>query len=215
VYSVPSTRTRAWGVPLTSVMSRSATWVPAAGFCAGEVVGVVGMVPLVSGTVVGVVSTVVPPSEPPVFAEPREFEVHGVRLRDDFAWLKAANWMDVLKDPAVLPPRIRAHLEAENAFSQAVLAGAAPLCEQIVAEMRGRIKEDDWTVPEVDGAFAYSTRYREGGQHPLGLGLADAVHHRVVHIPLEPDARKLSGHPYVERVVHEQVRQDRRNRGPL
>src|SRR5215218_1502313 len=108
-----------------------------------------------------------PPSEPPVFAEPREFEVHGVRLRDDFAWLKAANWMDVLKDPAVLPPRIRAHLEAENAFSQAVLAGAAPLCEQIVAEMRGRIKEDDWTVPEVDGAFAYSTRYREGGQHPL------------------------------------------------
>ncbi|MFL5117036.1 MAG: S9 family peptidase [Microvirga sp.] len=108
-----------------------------------------------------------PPSEPPVFAEPREFEVHGVRLRDDFAWLKAANWMDVLKDPAVLPPRIRAHLEAENAFSQAVLAGAAPLREQIVAEMRGRIKEDDWTVPEVDGAFAYSTRYREGGQHPL------------------------------------------------
>ncbi|MET0531098.1 MAG: S9 family peptidase, partial [Microvirga sp.] len=108
-----------------------------------------------------------PPSEPPVFAEPREFEVHGVRVRDDFAWLKAANWTDVLKDPAVLPPRIRAHLEAENAFTQAVLAGAAPLREQIVTEMRGRIKEDDWTVPEADGAFAYSTRYREGGQHPL------------------------------------------------
>ena len=71
-----------------------------------------------------------PPSEPPVFAEPREFEIHGVRVRDDFAWLKADNWMDVLKDPAVLPPRIRAHLEAENAFSQAVLAGAAPLREQ-------------------------------------------------------------------------------------
>ena len=59
-----------------------------------------------------------PPSEPPVFAEPREFEVHGVRLRDDYAWLKAENWMEVLKDPAVLPPRIRAHLEAENAYTR-------------------------------------------------------------------------------------------------
>ena len=33
--------------------------------------------------------------------------------------------------------------------------------------MRGRIKEDDSSVPEPDGPFAYFTRYREGGQHPL------------------------------------------------
>jgi oligopeptidase B len=32
--------------------------------------------------------------------------------------------------------------------------------------MRGRIKEDDSTVPVADGAFSYFTRYREGGQHP-------------------------------------------------
>jgi oligopeptidase B len=100
-------------------------------------------------------------------AEPREFELHGMRIRDDYAWLKADNWMEVLKNPAALPTPIRAHLEAENAFSHSVLAGIAPLRERIVAEMRGRIKEDDWTVPEPDGAFAYSTRYREGGQHPL------------------------------------------------
>ena len=103
-----------------------------------------------------------PPSEPPVFPEPREFEVHGVRLRDDYAWLKADNWMEVLKDPAVLPPRIRAHLEAENAYSQAVLAGAEPLRERLVAEMRGRIKEDDWTVPEA--------RRRLRLLHPLPRG---------------------------------------------
>ncbi|HEX8167316.1 MAG TPA: S9 family peptidase [Beijerinckiaceae bacterium] len=104
---------------------------------------------------------------PKASVEPKEFELHGVRLRDDYAWLKAPNWMDVLRDPSVLPPAIRAHLEAENAYAEAILAGAAPLKERIVAEMRSRIKEDDWTVPEADGAFAYSTRYREGGQHPL------------------------------------------------
>jgi Prolyl oligopeptidase, N-terminal beta-propeller domain len=40
------------------------------------------------------------------------------------------------------------------------------LQETLIAEMRGRIKEDDSTVPVADGAFSYFTRYREGGQHP-------------------------------------------------
>jgi oligopeptidase B len=106
-----------------------------------------------------------PPPQAPV--EPKEFELHGVRLRDDYAWLKAENWMNVLKDSSVLPRPIREHLEAENAYAETVLASAAPLRERIVAEMRSRIKEDDWSVPEADGPFAYSTRYREGGQHPL------------------------------------------------
>ncbi|HEX8665313.1 MAG TPA: S9 family peptidase [Beijerinckiaceae bacterium] len=104
---------------------------------------------------------------PQAAVEPKEFELHGIRLRDDYAWLKAGNWMDVLKDPSVLPRDIRDHLTAENAYAEAVLADAAALRERIVAEMRARIKEDDWTVPEPDGPFAYAARYREGGQHPL------------------------------------------------
>jgi oligopeptidase B len=104
---------------------------------------------------------------PQVPVKSKEFELHGVSLHDDYAWLKAENWMDVLKDPSVLPQNIRAHLEAENAYAEAVLAGAAALRDQIAAEMRARIKEDDWTVPEPDGPFAYAIRYREGGQHPL------------------------------------------------
>ena len=36
---------------------------------------------------------------------------------------------------------------------------------QLVAEMRGRIKEDDFGVPAPDGPFAYFWKYREGGQH--------------------------------------------------
>jgi oligopeptidase B len=41
------------------------------------------------------------------------------------------------------------------------------LKEALVKEMRGRIKEDDASVPAPDGEYAYGTRYREGGQHPL------------------------------------------------
>ena len=100
-------------------------------------------------------------------ARPRRFQVHGRELSDDYAWLKAENWQTVLKDPAALPADIAAYLRSENAYAEAALAGTAPLRRALVAEMRGRIREDDSGVPEPDGPFAYYTRHREGGQHPL------------------------------------------------
>ena len=112
------------------------------------------------------------PPAPRAPIRPVEFEVHGQRLRDDYAWLKAANWRDVLKAPDALSRDIHDHLAAENAYAGAVLAGTEPLRERLVSEMRGRIKEDDATVPEADGPFAYYTRHREGGQHPLACRVA-------------------------------------------
>jgi oligopeptidase B len=91
---------------------------------------------------------------------------HGVTLTDEFAWLRDQNWQQVVRDPHLLDPAIRKHLENENAYADAVLASSVPLQETLIAEMRGRIKEDDATVPTPDGAFAYFRRYREGGQHP-------------------------------------------------
>ncbi|MEM8759619.1 MAG: hypothetical protein AAGE83_04735, partial [Pseudomonadota bacterium] len=41
--------------------------------------------------------------------------VHGHTLTDDYAWLRADNWRDVMADPSVLDADIRAYLEAENA----------------------------------------------------------------------------------------------------
>ncbi|MDJ1159059.1 S9 family peptidase [Chelatococcus sp. SYSU_G07232] len=111
----------------------------------------------------------IPPTAaaPAALRRPVTTVVHGEALSDDFAWLKAENWREVLKDPAALPADIRAHLEAENAHAAALMAGTEALRETLAAEMRARIKEDDATVPAPDGAFAYYTRYREGGQHPL------------------------------------------------
>src|SRR3954447_17004245 len=84
-----------------------------------------------------------PPLPPPPSApsRPVQFDVHGTQVRDEYAWLKAANWKEVLKDPACLPPDIRAHLEAENAYAAAALADSQGLRERLVAEMRARIKE--------------------------------------------------------------------------
>jgi oligopeptidase B len=107
-------------------------------------------------------------AQPPA-AERREklTHVHGIALRDDYAWLRAENWRAVLDDPATLPAPIRAHLEAENAHTESVTAPLAALRETLRAEMRARIKEDDSSVPAPDGPYAYYRRYREGGEHPL------------------------------------------------
>jgi oligopeptidase B len=98
---------------------------------------------------------------------PTERTIHGVRLSDDYAWLRDPNWREVMRDPNRLQAEIRAYLEAENRYAEAYFAGSAELRRALVAEMRGRIKEDDSTVPLRDGAFAYYLRFREGGQHPL------------------------------------------------
>jgi oligopeptidase B len=86
---------------------------------------------------------------------------------DDYAWLRAPNWQAVMRDPALLDPAIRAHLEAENAYTNAVMAETEALQHRLFAEMKGRIKEDDASVPAPDGAFSYYTRFVTNGQHPL------------------------------------------------
>lgn len=109
-----------------------------------------------------------PPAAPPAAARrPSSVSHHGLTVDDDYAWLKDANWQKVLQDPTVLDPAIRAHLEAENGYTESVLGHTAALQKKLVAEMRGRIKEDDSSVPAPDGPFAYFRKYREGGQHQL------------------------------------------------
>jgi len=98
---------------------------------------------------------------------PHVSRIHGVEFVDEYAWLRADNWQAVLADPAETPADIRAHLEAENAYSAAILAPTTTLQADLVKELRGRIKEDDSDVPWPDGAYEYYTRFREGGQHEL------------------------------------------------
>ena len=92
---------------------------------------------------------------------------HGITRADPFAWLRDDNWQAVMKDPAALNTDIRAHLEAENAYTDSVLAPTRAVQEKLFTEMRGRILEDDNSVPVNNGNYAWATRYVTGGEHPL------------------------------------------------
>ncbi len=105
-------------------------------------------------------------SQPPVAARrPAPFTRHGITVDDDYAWLKDPDWQKVLRDPSLLQPDIRAHLEAENRYAEELLGPTGAPQKQLVAEMRGRIKQDDSGVPVPDGPFAYGWKFRDGGQH--------------------------------------------------
>ncbi len=91
---------------------------------------------------------------------------HGIELADPYAWLRDENWHEAIDDPVLLNPAIRSHLEAENAYTMAVLSGTEALQAEIRAEMRGRIAEEDSTVPEASGPWEYFEAFAHGAEHP-------------------------------------------------
>ena len=91
---------------------------------------------------------------------------HGITRHDGYAWLRAANWQEVMHDPSALPADIRDYLDAENRYYEQQMADTTALQAQIFGELKGRIKEDDSSVPAPEGDWAYYSKYDTGAQHP-------------------------------------------------
>ncbi|MBX3726772.1 MAG: S9 family peptidase [Xanthomonadales bacterium] len=97
---------------------------------------------------------------PPV-AEVRPHTVaapHGASREDEYYWLRD----DSRADPAML-----AYLEAENAYTDAVMAPLQPLRQRLYDELVGRIKQDDSSVPYRFKDYWYQTRFEEGKEYPI------------------------------------------------
>ncbi len=106
------------------------------------------------------------PEAPVAAKKPVTDTRHGITRTDDYAWLRDDNWQAMFKDPSILDPEIRKHLEAENAYMNAAMDDTKALQKTLFAEMRGRIKEDDSSIPVKDGPFAYGSLYVTGGEQP-------------------------------------------------
>lgn len=108
------------------------------------------------------VDTPAPAAEPtPPVAAKRPHAVvapHGASREDEYYWLRD----DTRKDPDVL-----AYLTAENQYADAVLAPTVALRDTLYAEITGRIKQDDATVPFFRKDYWYYTRYEEGKDYPI------------------------------------------------
>ncbi|HEV7172709.1 S9 family peptidase [Pedococcus sp.] len=83
-------------------------------------------------------------------------EHHGDTVLDPYEWLRD-------KDA----PEVLAHLEAENAYADAMTADLEPLREQLFEEIRSRTQETDLSVPVASGAWWYYSRSVEGQQYGI------------------------------------------------
>ena len=90
-----------------------------------------------------------------------------MKWADHYAWLRAENWQEAMREPDVLPADVKAYLEAENQYCKEAMASTAKLQKTLVNEMRGRVQEKDNSVPDLYGPFAYSTRYEDGADQRI------------------------------------------------
>ncbi len=90
---------------------------------------------------------------------------HGAERQDEYYWLRD----DKREDKAML-----AYLEAENAYTDAVMAPLKPLQERLYEEIVARIKQDDASVPVRDRGWWYYTRFVTGKDYPIHARRKDA-----------------------------------------
>lgn len=94
---------------------------------------------------------------PPIAkTEAHPTHIHGETLEDDYFWLRDKE-----------SPEVRAYLEAENAYTDAVMAPTKDLQETLYREMLSHIKETDTSVPYRDGDWFYLTHTVEGSQYAI------------------------------------------------
>ena len=92
---------------------------------------------------------------PPVAMRVTHVEtVHGMQRSDDYFWLRERD-----------NPEMISYLQAENRFTQATMRHTKGLQKRLYAELKGRIKETDLSVPVKDGEYYYYTRTFEGKQY--------------------------------------------------
>ena len=109
--------------------------------------------------------------QPPAAAKkPHTTRIHGYTLVDDYFWLRDKNNPEVIK-----------HLEAENAYTESMMAPTKAFQDALYAEMLGRIKQTDLSVPTKIGDYVYYSRTQEGRQYSFmcrrkgGMGGAEEI----------------------------------------
>ena len=96
-------------------------------------------------------------TKPPMAKKLTHFEaLHGEKLADDYFWLRDRK-----------NPEVKAYLESENAYADAFMKPTEAFQAKLYAELLGRIKETDLSVPYRQGGYFYYSRTEKGKQYPI------------------------------------------------
>ncbi|WP_332769468.1 S9 family peptidase [Phenylobacterium sp.] len=107
------------------------------------------------------------PPPPVTPRRPRRIEQLGRVRVDDYAWLRDPDWKRVSRDPGLMQPEIRAHLEAENRYAEAVLARTKARQDAYLARMMAMTGAEEAEPAASDGPWDYYRYVRAGEDHPV------------------------------------------------
>lgn len=117
---------------------------------------------------------------PQAARKPFEITMHGHTRTDEYHWMRLSEEQRNAPEPDAHTKEVVAHLDAENAYCEAMLAPVKQLREDLFKELKARIKETDLSVPYRENGYWYHARFEEGKEYAVQVRRkdeADAAEH--------------------------------------
>lgn len=113
--------------------------------------------------------TTTPTPAPQAAKEAHSTRIHGREWSDEFSWIRLSEAQRQATKPDGHTQRVIGHLQKENEYCEAVLAPLAQLRQDLFDEMKGRVKEDDESVPYRENGYWYRYRFDKGAEYPVHM----------------------------------------------
>lgn len=98
---------------------------------------------------------------------PHTLEIHNDTRTDDYFWMRLSDEQKAAENPDEQTQRVVDYLNAENDYTDKVTAHLTDFKEDLFQEMKGRIKEQDESVPYKYNGYWYITKYETGKDYPI------------------------------------------------
>jgi len=113
---------------------------------------------------------------PPVAdKKPKRLTVHNDVRVDDYFWMRLSDDQKNATEKDEQTQKVLTYLEQENKYFEGVMNGTFDFQESLFQELKGRIKEDDTSVPYFKNGYYYLTRYEKGKQYPIFARKKDSL----------------------------------------
>ena len=97
----------------------------------------------------------------------KSLTVHNSTRIDNYFWMRLTDDQKTAKNKDAQTQKVEAYLNSENEYFDKVTASTNNFQKELFEEMKGRIKEDDTSVPYFRNDYFYITRFEKGSQYPI------------------------------------------------
>ena len=97
----------------------------------------------------------------------KSLTIHNSTRIDNYFWMRLTDEQKIAKNKDVQTQKVEAYLNSENEYFNQVTASTNNFQKELFEEMKGRIKEDDTSVPYFRNQYFYITRFEKGSQYPI------------------------------------------------